>query len=282
MAQLLKDSQVGAAIEDLIDKADDFLWLISPYIRLHDKIKDKLRTATRRAPDLRIIVVFGKNEDDVSKSINKDDLEFLKLLPHIHIGYEPRLHAKFFASEDFCIVTSMNLHQYSQNSNIEVGIKLAGKKWLLQIKGFNGLEAETFNHFQEVIENAQPVFTKEARGKSVMFGLQKDYTHSEVIIDNTEEFFKQKKGGSRQVYKRANTHEKPHDKPGYCIRTGRQIPFNPNMPLSDEAYSNWSMFGNPNYPERYCHFSGEPSNGETCVNHPILKKNWYKAKELLG
>jgi phosphatidylserine/phosphatidylglycerophosphate/cardiolipin synthase-like enzyme len=66
-----KDSQVGTAIEELIDKADDFLWLISPYIRLHDKIKDKLKTATRRAPDLRIVVVFGKNEMTSVKVLTK-------------------------------------------------------------------------------------------------------------------------------------------------------------------------------------------------------------------
>ena len=32
------------------------------------------------------------------------------------------------------------------------------------------------------------------------------------------------------------------------------------------------------YLEKYCHFSGEPSNGETSFNKPILKKNWKKAK----
>ncbi len=58
MAQLLKDSQVGAAIEELIDKADEFLWLISPYIKLHDRIKDKLKNATRKNPGLEVVVVF--------------------------------------------------------------------------------------------------------------------------------------------------------------------------------------------------------------------------------
>ena len=43
MAEFLKDSQLTTAIEDLIDKADEFLCLISPYIKLHDRIKDRLR-----------------------------------------------------------------------------------------------------------------------------------------------------------------------------------------------------------------------------------------------
>jgi hypothetical protein len=66
---------------------------------------------------------------------------------------------------------------------------------------------------------------------------------------------------------------------GYCIRTGVEIPFNVEKPLSYDAYKKWNEFGDPEYPEKYCHFSGEPSNGETSVCRPILKRNWKKAKE---
>jgi phosphatidylserine/phosphatidylglycerophosphate/cardiolipin synthase-like enzyme len=47
-------------------------------------------------------------------------------------------------------------------------------------------------------------------------------------------------------------------------------------------YKVWSQFGDPDYPEKFCHFSGEPSNGETSVSKPILKKNWKKAKEIFN
>ncbi len=69
---------------------------------------------------------------------------------------------------------------------------------------------------------------------------------------------------------------------GYCIRTGAKIPFNTEKPLSYEAYQKWNQFGDADYPEKYCHFSGEPSNGETSVKRPILRKNWQKAKETFG
>src|SRR3954453_15925211 len=101
MAQLLKDSQLLSSIEELIDNADDFLYLISPYIKLHDRIKDRLRNAIRYKPFLKVVVVFGKNDDDVSKSISREDIEFLQTFPDILIAYEKRLHAKFYASEDF-------------------------------------------------------------------------------------------------------------------------------------------------------------------------------------
>lgn len=52
--------------------------------------------------------------------------------------------------------------------------------------------------------------------------------------------------------------------------------------MNNEAYQSWSKFSNPDYPEKYCHFSGEPSNGETTFARPILKKNWARAKEVFG
>jgi hypothetical protein len=67
---------------------------------------------------------------------------------------------------------------------------------------------------------------------------------------------------------------------GYCIRTGVKIPFNPKMPFTDEAFRLWSIIRNDEYIEKYCHYSGEPSQGLTCKARPILKKNLELAKEL--
>lgn len=67
---------------------------------------------------------------------------------------------------------------------------------------------------------------------------------------------------------------------GYCIRTGKPIPYNPKRPLSNDAYESWSQFSNPDYPEKYCHYSGEPSKGDTSFAKPILYKNWKKAKKM--
>lgn len=69
---------------------------------------------------------------------------------------------------------------------------------------------------------------------------------------------------------------------GFCIRTGQPIPFDIEKPMSYEAFKKWDEFGDADYPEKYCHFSGEPSNGETTMRQPILRKNWKKAKEIYG
>lgn len=46
------------------------------------------------------------------------------------------------------------------------------------------------------------------------------------------------------------------------------------------AYKLWGKYRDPDYLEKFCHFSGESSDGKTSVSKPILKKNWKKAKEI--
>lgn len=77
--------------------------------------------------------------------------------------------------------------------------------------------------------------------------------------------------------KNANTSSKQRS--GYCIRTGVPIPFNIERPMSLEAYRKWEEYSNEDYSEKYCHFSGEQSNGGTSMKQPVLSKNWKKAKE---
>jgi hypothetical protein len=67
---------------------------------------------------------------------------------------------------------------------------------------------------------------------------------------------------------------------GYCIRTGVPMPFNIKRPMCSEAYRKWEEYSNEDYPEKYCHFSGEQSHGETSKKQPVLSKNWKKAKDI--
>jgi len=67
---------------------------------------------------------------------------------------------------------------------------------------------------------------------------------------------------------------------GYCIRCGDEIKFNINKPLCGDCFESWADWGNEDYPENFCHFSGEDSFGDTDYAHPILNKHWKKAKEI--
>lgn len=292
MSVFLTENDLNAALSEILESAKYELIIISPYIKLHDRYKSILKTKLHN-PDLTIIVVFGKNENDKEKSLNKDDFEFLKQFPNIQIRYEKRLHAKIFANDENVLITSMNLYDYSQDTNIESGIlsevydKKVGKK--------------AMDYFERVVEQSELIFDKVPIFEKKFLGLSSKYIKSEIEVDNTDNFFTKKdykrvfkkkfkrnypsnENGNKTKKNNEIVNEKRNEisgnkEYGYCIRTGEKIPYNREKPFSTEAFKSWNRYKDGDYPEKYCHLTGEPSNGQTSFNRPILSKNWKLAME---
>ncbi|RFN58156.1 phospholipase D family protein [Marixanthomonas ophiurae] len=283
MAKFLKGNDLNAELEKIFEDAEYNIILISPYIKLHDRYKSSLLTKLENY-DLEITVLFGKNEDDMSKSMKQEDFDFFKQFPNIEIRYEKRLHAKYYANETKAILTSMNLYGFSQNNNIEAGI-LMERTPKGTFTGSNTLDYETWDYFERVLQQAELLFEKRPiynKKKNILSS--KKYLNSKIETDKLSEFFNDK--SYKKVFKKS-THKKKNrntdnikSKTGYCIRTGNEITFNIEKPMQYEAFKMWNKYKNPEFPEKYCHFSGELSNGETSVNRPILNKNWKKAKDI--
>jgi len=54
--------------------------------------------------------------------------------------------------------------------------------------------------------------------------------------------------------------EEVNHRTGYCIRNHEIISFNPGKPLCTSCYKVWVEFGDPDYPEKYCHACGKIAN----------------------
>jgi len=290
MAKFLTGNELNLELENIFEDAQQQLILISPYIKLHDRYASVLKTKLYN-PKLEIIIVFGKNEENMSKSMKQEDFNFLKEFPNIQIRYERRLHAKYYANETSAILTSMNLYSYSQDNNIEAGVmtKISvlgdiANSLLTNVGGDDSLDTQAINYFKRVIIQSELLFSKKPQYEKALWGLTKKYKESIIEVDNLTDFFYklQKEYINRKVVSIQNKYGKINDiqgvVTGYCIRTGKQIPFNSKLPMCDLAFQSWSKFSNSEYPEKYCHFSGELSDGETSYSKPILRKNWSKAK----
>ncbi|MEQ8551827.1 MAG: phospholipase D family protein [Cyclobacteriaceae bacterium] len=268
MGKFLKGNQLNAELEKLFNNAKEFIILISPFIKLHSRFIDALKNKIEDEY-FHLVIVFGKNEKDLSKSLSPDDFEFFKKFSNVEIRYERRLHAKYYANENMAILSSMNLYEYSQNNNIEFGIMTKTGKLIS-----DPLDGDAYNYFDQVIENSELLFQKEAQFESKMMGLSSKYIGTEIKIDKLST-----NSDTEASHKEISQPTKL--KPGYCIRTGIPIPFDPKKPLSDSAYKIWSQYSDENYPEKFCHYSGEKSNGETSFARPILRKNWDNAKKYI-
>ncbi len=277
MAKFLSSNELNSEVEKILLGAKSRLLLISPYIKLHDKYARALKSHLNN-PELEIIIVFGKNEDDLSKSMKLEDFNLFKEFPNIQIRYEKHLHAKYYANEFDAILTSMNLYSYSQDKNIEAGVKI------------DSFDDKASEYFGRVIDQSDLLFHRAPHFEKTILRLSKKYIESRVEVDTLSKILSDQidQKNQKENFDRKNidstlqqTQEKINNS-GFCIRTGVSIPFNVNRPLSNEAYKAWSKYNEPNYPEKYCHFSGEPSKGETSVSRPILKKNWKKAKDIFN
>lgn len=121
MAEFLSKENLLDELLNLFKDAEKFLVLVSPYIKLNDEMK---RALQRKIHDEKFVIriVFGKNEENKSRSLSESDMEFFKKFNNVEIYYNQDLHAKYYANEYASIVTSLNLHQYSVKNNIEIGI----------------------------------------------------------------------------------------------------------------------------------------------------------------
>ena len=114
MAKFLNTSATNYFLEELVKGAKDRLILISPYLCLNDKIKELLEDKNRLKIDVRI--VYGKNQ------LQPEEINWLKELTYLRTSYCKNLHAKCYLNETLCIITSLNLYEFSQVNNNEMGV----------------------------------------------------------------------------------------------------------------------------------------------------------------
>ncbi|WP_460218551.1 phospholipase D family protein [Psychroserpens sp. MEBiC05023] len=292
MSTFLTGKELETSINKIIWEAKDILLLVSPYIKLDKHFKDLFK-AHEYNEKLHIIIVFGKNEKSIKKSLSKDDFDFLKTFPKVSILYAPKLHGKYYGNEKMGVVTSVNLYDFSfTNENIEFGV-FSEQSILNQLNiTSNNVDNDAFNTCMEIAETSDAVFIKRPIYKTnkLIINIGKTYINtSDILIDNTEYFYgyksrnklDQKKlsdfpeeiiSGSSKNKMPERVNQDYDSKMGYCIRTGEKITFNPKKPMSYKSFQSWVQFENYDFPEKYCHKSGKESFGKTSMSNPILKK----------
>ncbi|MEJ6078781.1 phospholipase D family protein [Vibrio sp. 1-Bac 57] len=117
MAKFLNTSATNYYLEELIKSASDRLILISPFLRLNDRVKELLEDKNRLKIDVRI--VYGKSE------LHPMEISWLNELSFVRTSFCKNLHAKCYMNESSCIITSLNLYEFSQVNNNEMGVHIS-------------------------------------------------------------------------------------------------------------------------------------------------------------
>jgi phosphatidylserine/phosphatidylglycerophosphate/cardiolipin synthase-like enzyme len=267
MAKFLKGFDVNTEVENIFRQANSFLWIISPYIKLHHRYKDVLKNHICN-DKLQITLVFGKNDRDMQKSLSKEEVDFFLKFPNIEIRYEKRLHAKFYANDYSSIITSMNLYDFSQDNNIEAGV-LLDTPLLNRLTRTYTVDQQAMDYFSDVIDNSELLFRKEPQYTSGTFGIGKKFDKSIVIENKIEDLIKLKK----------ETRQNPSHTSGFCIKCHTEIPLKPTVPYCKNCYSDWKKINDKTHQEVFCHICGEKN--KSSLAFPACRNCYRKEKQNL-
>jgi phosphatidylserine/phosphatidylglycerophosphate/cardiolipin synthase-like enzyme len=225
MAELLPSTAtITSEIEKLINESNgEKLVLITPYLRIARQFKSCIQDQVNFKTNISVVVRAGESHDPA-------DINFLQELK-INLYTHENLHAKCYLNHKTAIITSMNLYEYSQLNNTELGV-------IITKEGDPKLYEQINETVKKIIRNS----------KEFEFEIKK--VDKTKVLPQTSE----KKAKDIPPRKESITQDF-----GYCIRCGEKTIFNPIKPLCDKCYPIWAKNSNPAYPEKFCHVCGKSS-----------------------
>ena len=115
MAKFLKTEDISAQLRKIIEDASERLVIISPYLKINERIKELLEDKNLMK-DIDVRVIYGKSE------LRPEESNWLEKMSSIRTSFRSNLHAKCYLNENKALLTSMNLYEFSQQHNDEMGI----------------------------------------------------------------------------------------------------------------------------------------------------------------
>ena len=241
MAKFLATEGVSHALSEIVKRAQERLVLISPYLKVNPRIKELIEDKNRLKIDVRII--YGKEDPP------PEEIAWLHSMTSVRTSFCKNLHAKCYLNENEALLTSMNLYEFSQVNNYEMGM-------LVYRDQEPGLYKEILEESRRIERNSDenPVMT--------VMGYVAEKPPKYSALDP----------------KRGNTRPDPQNlKAGVCIRCKVAIQTNPTRPYCKPCYASWNKFKNKDYPENHCHACGKKHR--TSLRRPLCLDCFKKYPE---
>ena len=243
MAEFLNTSGITHRLEEIIRGSQGGrLLLISPYLKFNSRIKDLLEDQAQRWKT-NIYIVYGKTE------LRSEETKWLAD-NFVRTSFREHLHAKCYMNDCYALVTSMNLYEFSQVNNDEMGI-------LVSAEDDPGL-------YQAIKDEADLILRQ---SENVRLNVSK----IDDINDSVPGGAETTPSGSGERIGLPET--------GFCLRCASGIPFDPAHPYCKSHYRSWARFKNEEYEEKHCHACGKEH--VTSMAKPACLSCYRKYRSLL-
>jgi len=239
MPKFLDTTGVSYHLTQLIGNARERLVLISPYLKLNERIKEQLEDQDRMKIDIR--VVYGKNE------LQPEENNWLRGLTSVRTSFCKNLHAKCYMNEREAIITSMNLYEFSQVNNNEMGVYVDRE--------------ESPELFDDIYRESQRLIRI-----------------SEEVKVSVERVPAAEEGGTTETAP-PEPQSAAGEGDGFCIRCSAPIKLDPKAPYCAKCYRSWSKYKNAGYEEPHCHVCN--ADGKFTMGKPVCYGCYRKTKKKL-
>ena len=255
MAKFLDGPGVQASLTDLIKTTEKKLFIISPYLKISQMMKNYLVSIdSRKIP---ITIIYRSDS-----AINDDDKAFFTDLANLNLYHCANLHTKCFINEKMGIISSMNLHEHSQTHNWEMGIR-----FLKQDDG------EIYSDVINELRLMGPHLTRQTFPKTVAEPRQK-YPAKPAAKEKLA--YKPTEAPNKGLLDKII--DKVIGEEAYCIRCGKSLEkFDLQNPYCGKCHASWAKYKNPKYKEKFCHACGSDKTGSTLSFEKPICKSCYAA-----
>ncbi|MEO9531312.1 MAG: phospholipase D-like domain-containing protein [Crocinitomicaceae bacterium] len=115
MAKYLDTSQISSELMQLLKEAKERIILVTYSLKVNTQIQERLKTKSKIGTLAEISLIYGNTKP------KKSELEWMAEIDDLKVWQKKNLHAKCYINENKAIISSMNLYDYSQTTNVEMG-----------------------------------------------------------------------------------------------------------------------------------------------------------------
>ncbi|WP_178983825.1 phospholipase D family protein [Winogradskyella helgolandensis] len=181
--KIIGTTEISFEIEKILNKAEKFLVLVTPYLKLNQRIKVRLSDAFKRVDNIYIL--------HREKELNYNEANWLKSFDNIKIFPIKNLHSKIYLNEDSLLISSMNLYEYSQVNNHEIGVKM---NYSDDTKEYN----DTLNEIRIILESQ---YASSTHNFEEILETTENYSMSRLFRELNDKYsFRNFKKGSQSLY----------------------------------------------------------------------------------
>jgi hypothetical protein len=147
MAKFLNTSGLNEWIPKLISETVRELVIVMPYIKCSATVFEALSQANNK----RVETTLVYREDKLSAP----EKSKLMRLDNLNLMHHPNIHCKCYYNENYLLITSMNMHEYSESNNREMGVLFSKSDYQ------DNIFTEAVEEIRQIVQGA--TFEKKSR-----------------------------------------------------------------------------------------------------------------------